>query len=864
MSAFASDLLGFVEERLSRIERSVAPGFVLPAVFAGHLVGPDTRADLAYTLAFLHQAGGHEHEPAIRAVLAAVDGPATHTFYSYRVAETVLALGGLAAFAESDHANLLAAADSTATIPVFEAGGTPPNYAAVLARCEHDRQLLGAAIDDAVLERLVTRLRTMFCAHRSGFVDESHDGAGRFDIYTPDIYLFAEPLADRLGPALWRDGLGQVIAAVEPLVADNGAAVTWGRSIGALSVCMTIELAATAIAHGLVDTAGAGRWLGLAANALDRLDGWFSPDGVITAHQHRSTERYRGPHRRLQMTFDCLGKLAAAGLTLRDRHLPPVVDGRRDHDGFTSFSDGGAGVWAHRSRGLRFVLPVVDGAHTDYLATPRQPGTFESPVERPLFSYTPVAWVDGRAHVTAGLAPALHHRRGALTATFATWKPADPTQADLTGVRRVTYTVAGRTLLVDEQLNFAAAPDAVTLQVPEASGRPLRVEVTAARSRATRIDTAGLAEWRSPWGELPVVHQFELDPAPEIRFRWAVTPKLRVATNIRHHHYHRSLYDPLADRVHETSFPNHLVRPGALDIGRMAAALADVDIVHVHWPEYFAGPDVATNEAIVTAIRRAGARIVWTQHNRVPHAVSGCEPVYALWAAAADGVIHHSHWGRDLMAAIHHFRADAVHAVIPHGHWSTVMGGFDELDRAEVEAQLGLPPTTLRLGVIGAPRPGKDVQLVIDAVHASQRDDIQLYVTSLSGAETVPDDPRIVALPYAFEDRSLYNRRLKAIDVLVLPFAPEQMLTTGTVGDAVAAGIPALVSSWPYLHEALGAAGMAYGDSAAGLTALIDGLDGERVAAAGAAARALRAPYDWGRLAEATHDLLEAVGTAKP
>ena len=58
-------------------------------------------------------------------------------------------------------------------------------------------------------------------------------------------------------------------------------------------------------------------WLDRAWAATRDLPRWFAGDGVITAHQRRDTYGYRGPHRRLQMTLDCLGKLVDAALALR-------------------------------------------------------------------------------------------------------------------------------------------------------------------------------------------------------------------------------------------------------------------------------------------------------------------------------------------------------------------------------------------------------------------------------------------------------------------------------------------------------------------------------------------------------------------
>jgi glycosyltransferase involved in cell wall biosynthesis len=192
--------------------------------------------------------------------------------------------------------------------------------------------------------------------------------------------------------------------------------------------------------------------------------------------------------------------------------------------------------------------------------------------------------------------------------------------------------------------------------------------------------------------------------------------------------------------------------------------------------------------------------------------------------------------------------------VIPHGHFGNLT---TPVDRVAVEADLGLRHGVLRLGVVGAPRPEKRADLAMAAVAASSRDDIELLVTT---AGPVPDDPRIVALPPERVSREEYNRRLAVIDVLVMPFDDGEMLTTGTVGDAVGLGLPSLVSDWQYLAEALGEAGIPYGSD---LTRAIDTLGEERLDLARAAAVKLQAAYDWNRLAELHADLLEQVGTAK-
>jgi hypothetical protein len=250
---------------------------------------------------------------------------------------------------------------------------------------------------------------------------------------------------------------------------------------------------------------------------------------------------------------------------------------------------------------------------------------------------------------------------------------------------------------------------------------------------------------------------------------------------------------------------------------------------------------------------------VWTQHNLVPHDKDPRLPeISAVWAEAADGVIHHSEYGRRRVEERYHYRDDAVHAVIPHphfGHLSTERApqgpGADGEDlRADAP---------IRLGILGAPRAEKDVQSVLDAFAATTRDDLELHVWSLAD-EVVPEDPRIHAEPYRMVDRARYDERLRSLDALVLPFAEADMITTGTAGDVVGAGIAALVSDWGYLAETLGEAGIPYGDD---LAATLQRLDRSTLETAAAEARSRRESCSQERVAALHLALFETVGTTR-
>ena len=877
-----------VAETVATVEAlhdQVLPGWRVPRTYAGHEVAADVRADICFTLHHLAEAGvttvaGDDVDDVLVRLLGQVDGSSTHTFFSYRIAETLLRHGPfagnplLASLADAQRDELAKAVDSSDWVELLDTGVLPRNYAGVLSRCALGQLRLGLVDDDATLDRLVQRLAALLGENAHGALDDSSNGIGRYDIYSADVWLFVQPLAERLGP-LWAEGLRKALGLVRTVGARDGSAVAWGRSVGDLSAALTLELASVALADGH-DPGHEALWLRRALDAATTLRSAFAADGVATAHVGRSQDGYRGPARRLQLTFDLLGKLGYAAEALRrvpdalaDLRPAPVAAAYPAGDRWVPFEDDRpAGVWAVRRPGVDLVVPFVGTSRSHYLPAPHQPGTWEVPIDRDLPCWTPLvgAWV---ARYTAGGLPAsLTHTDGSVTATWEGLPVSGQgldgdAAAPLDATRTATYAIEGRSLVLDDHLTFAAVPRAVGLAVPEAAGRPLRVEWECATPHAvTTVETAGLNEWRSPVGEIGRVHQIDLDPAAALAYRVRVTPHLRVASTEPQHHYDRALRRPLADRT--TTAPG--VPVGWRADGRVA--LRDVDLLHLHWPEWLAFDDLAAHERIVATLADADVPVVWTAHNLTPHqkAPDVYDPIYQAWAASVAAVVHHSAWGEELMRARYAFGPDVRHVVIPHGHF----GGLWERHlpaRATAEAQLGLAPVPhggVRIGVVGAPRAEKAVQVVLDAVAASGRSDVQLACWSLgsgAAAETVPDDPRIVvAEPYRQVDRPLYAARLAVCDVLALVFdADGEMLATGAAADATGLGLPALRSDWGYLVEALGDGGIGCGQSVASVATAIDGLTPEVLAAARAGAERRRAEIGWDVLADDVMALYERV-----
>jgi len=332
---------------------------------------------------------------------------------------------------------------------------------------------------------------------------------------------------------------------------------------------------------------------------------------------------------------------------------------------------------------------------------------------------------------------------------------------------------------------------------------------------------------------------------------------LRVLTSHAGTEYHRVIYDRLAGRVTDSG----LGQSGNGKARSFDEMLADADIFHLHWPEWLLPPDVGLHYQFATALKRSGLTLITSQHNLRAHRPNETlDQIYGLWAGFADGVIHHSQWGMERALAILPYRADCRHIVIGHPHFGPLITQRDT--RQEIEQQLGWRTDVTRLSIVGAPRPGKEVDEAIAAFARTSRPDLELRVFSVDGKGPVPDDPRIFVEPYSRVDRSTYDRRLIASDALIMPFHRTLMVTTGTVADAIAHGLPSLTSDWPFLEEVLGDAAIPYGTHPAELSTCLEHLDRTQLQHAADAAVALQARYDPAATAEALFAFAKEVRTS--
>jgi hypothetical protein len=358
-------------------------------VLAGYRIEPEARVDLAFTIGLLGAGGaatvaGRSVEGVLEGVLRQMDGARINPTSSYRVVETLARYGPfvgnplLESMTAAERDRLALACDPTPYVRSLCQGLPPKSYVPALARCEAGRLAIGLPADAATFDDLVARTRALLSVNPGGYVDDSDTGRGAFGMRSCDVYLITEPLSRRLGD-VWRSGAYGAVRFVEAAGSRNGAAVSWGGSSGALALCLTVELAALALAYDL--TADAAAWLARAENAFTRLRGWFD-GGLFAAHQGRPTGALHRLHR-LEPTLDCLGKLAGSANLLERANAAraaaaPVDAAFPARDELVWFDEtAGAGFWAYRSPALAFVLPLVGATLTEDL-----PGTAEPRVVR--------------------------------------------------------------------------------------------------------------------------------------------------------------------------------------------------------------------------------------------------------------------------------------------------------------------------------------------------------------------------------------------------------------------------------------------------------------------------------------------------
>jgi hypothetical protein len=233
----------------------------------------------------------------------------------------------------------------------------------------------------------------------------------------------------------------------------------------------------------------------------------------------------------VQLTLDLLGKLAWSANTVRAAGDlgDPAAEPYAARDELISLGGSPtAAVWSHRGAGLDFVLPFVGPVRSHYLPGPWWPGVFELPCDQELVCWAPrVVTGAGDVYAGGGVPVEVEHRPGSVTARWHALPDVrgylDLCLASLPGRRTTTFTVDGGALVMDDELELAESPYSLTISIPE-TATPLEVKAEGA-VRVRRLDVSADPRWRSSWSQLQAVHEVEIEPRAQARYRLIVRPR---------------------------------------------------------------------------------------------------------------------------------------------------------------------------------------------------------------------------------------------------------------------------------------------------------------------------------------------------
>jgi beta-1,4-mannosyltransferase len=265
--------------------------------------------------------------------------------------------------------------------------------------------------------------------------------------------------------------------------------------------------------------------------------------------------------------------------------------------------------------------------------------------------------------------------------------------------------------------------------------------------------------------------------------------------------------------------------------------------------------------ALLALLRLRGVRIVWTAHNLEPHELY--HPIWgflvyrlvARWSAA---IIAHSQAARDLLEARY---GPLPHCqVIPIGNYIGLYG--PPRDRTASRAALGLPADGPVLLNIGALRPYKNIERLIDAFAAlpeQTRGTLLIAGTAKSPAYAdalrfqASATPHVQVRPTFIPDAELPSY-LAAADLVVLPY--RKMLTSAMLLCALSYARPVVAPAFGVVCELLreGETGFLFApdDDDALRAALERALAHPDLPAIGAAGLDLAREFAWPKITAAT------------
>lgn len=244
-------------------------------------------------------------------------------------------------------------------------------------------------------------------------------------------------------------------------------------------------------------------------------------------------------------------------------------------------------------------------------------------------------------------------------------------------------------------------------------------------------------------------------------------------------------------------------------------SLQSAEVFHVHWPELIADIGARRGQFLrgwwillqfqrtIERIRRQGGRIVWTAHNLAPHhpelaRTSLYRRTMQFLLPRVDAVVSLSECGVHLVREAFPQLAVTPFIVARHPHYRDMLRPVAE-PREALRRRLGVPDGRRILGCIGALRPRKQVDLLVESFLRRPADDWHLLV---AGAATAATAARLRCLVSARSDvtlslRSLTSQELSdchaVSDAVVLP--GQDYFNSGTIFTALSSDTPVIAAS---------------------------------------------------------------------
>ncbi|MDQ2997480.1 MAG: glycosyltransferase family 4 protein [Chloroflexota bacterium] len=264
---------------------------------------------------------------------------------------------------------------------------------------------------------------------------------------------------------------------------------------------------------------------------------------------------------------------------------------------------------------------------------------------------------------------------------------------------------------------------------------------------------------------------------------------------------------------------------------------------------------------LLALLRMRGVRLVWTAHNLEPHELY--HPiwgflVYRLVARWSSTIIAHSRAARDLLEARYGALPDCQ--VIPIGNYIGLYG--PQAERAASRAALGLPSDGPVLLNLGALRPYKNIEGLIDTFAALPEPTRgTLLIAGVAKSAAYAEQLRRhaagvpgVRLHTLFIADTELRTYLAAADLVVLPY--RKMLTSALLLCALSYERPVVAPAFGAVRELLceGESGFLFapGDDDALHAALERALAHANLSAVGTAGLALAREFAWPKIAEMT------------